>query len=128
MQLHNPDGPVIMYIKTDRADLPKDGTFVGRQMHLLLLKCTKRDRDHKLVMQLLPMHPLLQFPTVQQHLKETEPEPSLRHDDLQCPNHSQQKNHSSYTIGHFFFQDDAWGFNCKTPIINGSGAAKSPHT
>lgn len=91
MQLHNPDGPVITYIKTDRADLPKDGTFVGRQMYLLLLKCTKRDRDHKLVMRLLPVHPLLQFPTVQQHLKETEPEPLLRHDDLQCPNHSQQK-------------------------------------
>lgn len=35
--------------------------------------------------------------------------------------------HSSGTTGHFF-QDDAWGFNCKTPVINRSHAAKSPHT
>lgn len=71
MQLHNPDGSVIMYINTDRPNLPKDGTFVGRQMCLLLLKSTKRDRDHKLVMWFVSIHPLQQSPTLQQHLKET---------------------------------------------------------
>lgn len=60
-----------MYINTDRSDLPKDGTFVGRQMYLLMLKCTKRDRDHKLVMRFVSILPLLQFPTLQQHLKES---------------------------------------------------------
>lgn len=56
-----------------------------------------------------------------------QPDPLLRHDDLQCPNNSQQK--FSFKLHHrVFFQDDAWGFNCKTPIINRSRAAKSPHT
>lgn len=71
MQLHNPDGSVIMYTNTDRPNLPKDGTFVGRQMCLLLLKSTRRDRDHKLVMRFVSIHPLQQSPTLQQHLKGT---------------------------------------------------------
>jgi len=66
----NPDGPVIMYTNIDRSDLLRDGTFVGRQMYLLMLKCTKRDRDHELIMLFVSIHPLLQFPTLQQHLKE----------------------------------------------------------
>lgn len=43
------------------------------------------------------------------------------------------KFNSSYTKGHVLSiwgggGDDAWGFNCKTPIINRSRTAKSPHT
>lgn len=43
----NPDGPVLLYMNTNRSDLPKVSTSAARQVYLLILKCSESDSVHK---------------------------------------------------------------------------------